>query len=143
MKIANLEDDISTYIEKVYLRRSIMSKEQVINYVMNSPANTNKAVLEGMLDGIGGGGTSEVAVYHFKSDEDNPTSELVAFIQENENKQVAVLDDEYGYMQTVVGCIPYIIATLSYDGEDLRLYKYMPDSEYPDIVSRGDIAITQ
>ena len=31
-----------------------MSKEQVIDYVMNSPANTNKAVLEGMLDGMGG-----------------------------------------------------------------------------------------
>ena len=31
-----------------------MSKEQVIDYVMNSPANTNKAVLEGMLDEMGG-----------------------------------------------------------------------------------------
>ena len=31
-----------------------MGKEQVIDYVMNSPANTNKAVLEGMLDGVGG-----------------------------------------------------------------------------------------
>lgn len=31
-----------------------MGKKQVIDYVMNSPANTNKAVLEGMLDGMGG-----------------------------------------------------------------------------------------
>ena len=31
-----------------------MGKKQVIDYVMNSPANTNKAVLEGMLDGVGG-----------------------------------------------------------------------------------------
>ena len=31
-----------------------MGKEQVIDYVMNSPANTNKAVLEGMLDGMDG-----------------------------------------------------------------------------------------
>lgn len=31
-----------------------MGKEQIIDYVMNSPANTNKAVLEGMLDGMGG-----------------------------------------------------------------------------------------
>ena len=31
-----------------------MSKEQVMNYVMNSPANTNPNVLSGMLDGISG-----------------------------------------------------------------------------------------
>ena len=37
-----------------------MSKEQVMDYVMNSPANTNPNVLSGMLDSIadaGGGGT--------------------------------------------------------------------------------------
>ena len=31
-----------------------MSKEQVMDYVMNSPANTNPNVLSGMLDGISG-----------------------------------------------------------------------------------------
>ena len=31
-----------------------MSKEQIINYVTNSLANTNPNVLSGMLDGIGG-----------------------------------------------------------------------------------------
>ena len=30
-----------------------MSKEKVIEYVMNSPYNTNRAVLEGLLDGMG------------------------------------------------------------------------------------------
>ena len=65
MKIANLENNISTYIEKVYLRRSVMDKEQIIDYVMNSPANTNRAVLEGMLDEIGGGGTSEPLIVNF------------------------------------------------------------------------------
>lgn len=37
-----------------------MSKEDVINYVMTTPSNPNKAVLSGMLDGIAstsGGGT--------------------------------------------------------------------------------------
>lgn len=39
-----------------------MSKEQVMDYVMNSPANTNPNVLSGMLDSIAqsGGGTVEV-----------------------------------------------------------------------------------
>ena len=31
-----------------------MSKEKVIEYVMNSPYNTNRAVLEGLLDDMGG-----------------------------------------------------------------------------------------
>jgi len=31
-----------------------MSKEEIIDYVMNSPANSNEAVLRGMLDDIGG-----------------------------------------------------------------------------------------
>ena len=38
-----------------------MSKEDVINYVMTTPNNPNRAVLEGMLDGMAqGGGTVEV-----------------------------------------------------------------------------------
>ena len=40
-----------------------MSKEQVMDYVMNSPANTNPNVLSGMLDSVAqsGGGTVEVS----------------------------------------------------------------------------------
>lgn len=33
-----------------------MSKEQVMDYVMNSPANTNPNVLSGMLDSIANAG---------------------------------------------------------------------------------------
>ncbi len=37
------------------------SKEDIINYVMNSPANSNRAVLEGMLEDVSeGGGTSMI-----------------------------------------------------------------------------------
>ena len=42
-----------------------MSKEDVINYVMTTPSNPNKAVLEGMLDSIadagGGGGDADTS----------------------------------------------------------------------------------
>lgn len=31
-----------------------MSKEDVINYVMTTPSNPNRAVLEGMLEGMNG-----------------------------------------------------------------------------------------
>ena len=47
-----------------------MDKDKVIDYVMNSPANTNRAVLEGMLDGIaqGGGGAEPLIVTATKDD---------------------------------------------------------------------------
>ena len=32
-----------------------MDKDKILDYVMNSPQNTNRAVLEGMLEGMGGG----------------------------------------------------------------------------------------
>ena len=44
-----------------------MNKEEIIDYVMTTPNNPNKAVLEGMLDsfsdGEGGGGSSRVLLY--------------------------------------------------------------------------------
>ena len=41
-----------------------MSKEQVMDYVMNSPANTNPNVLSGMLDSVAqSGGTSQFVVH--------------------------------------------------------------------------------
>ena len=48
-----------------------MSKEDVINYVMTTPSNPNKAVLEGMLDSIidaGGGGNSEEGTLIYEGD---------------------------------------------------------------------------
>jgi len=38
-----------------------MDKDKIIDYVMNSPQNTNRAVLEGMLEGISGGGDDSFA----------------------------------------------------------------------------------
>lgn len=43
-----------------------MTKQEIIDYVMTTPSNPNKAVLEGMLDSIadaGGGGSSRVLLY--------------------------------------------------------------------------------
>ncbi len=39
-----------------------MSKEDVINYVMTTPNNPNRAVLEGMLEGISEGSSSALIV---------------------------------------------------------------------------------
>ncbi len=43
-----------------------MNKQGVIDYVMNSPQNTNPAVLSGMLDDISGGGSTDKTVGTFK-----------------------------------------------------------------------------
>lgn len=50
-----------------------MDKQQIIDYVMNSPANTNKMVLSDMLDGItqGGGGSADVVSVKINRDENN------------------------------------------------------------------------
>lgn len=39
-----------------------MSKEDVINYVMTTPGNPNRAVLNGMLDSMGGGSSDNMAI---------------------------------------------------------------------------------
>lgn len=41
-----------------------MSKEQIIEYVMSSPYNTNRAVLESLLEDIGGG-TEDINILRF------------------------------------------------------------------------------
>lgn len=98
--------------------------------------------LNRLEDGIAeSGSTSEVAVYHFKEDEDNSTAEFQSFVQANANKSIVVLDDEYGYMQTVVQCEMYGICTLLFDGELLWMHIYRPDAEFPNIVNRGIVAI--
>ena len=146
----NMSVDKEDYAPDVQTGRAVFVDEDKYTNDASYKAKVDKCVEEGFhrisegdTPSGGGGGTSEVAVYHFKENEDNSTSELVAFIQENADKQVAVLDDEYGYMQTVVGCLPNIIATLSYDGADLRLYRYASDGQFPDTVTRGEIPITQ
>ena len=48
------------------------TKEEIISYVMKTPANTNEAVLRSMLDTLGGGGASKVTLLNLTwIDEDN------------------------------------------------------------------------
>ena len=39
-----------------------MGKEEILDYVMNSPGNTNRAVLSGMLDSVTGGSGGETLI---------------------------------------------------------------------------------
>ena len=39
-----------------------MTKEEIVKYITSSPENTNPNVLEGMLDQLGGGGSSDYSI---------------------------------------------------------------------------------
>ena len=64
-----------------------MDKEKVLDYVMNSPGNSNRAVLSGMLDESGGGNsdfsTAEVTIIN-ASDADEFDIESLPMIVESE-----------------------------------------------------------
>lgn len=89
-----------------------MSKEQVMDYVMNSPANTNPNVLSGMLDSVAqGGGTVEPYTVRV-----NPTSgadcelwvqdvtkhdlisvdEIIAMLKSGRNVGFVIISGTYG-----------------------------------------------
>lgn len=50
-------------------------KNKVIEYVMNSPENTNRAVLESMLEAINGGSASKKKVFYLTGNEEDVTAQ--------------------------------------------------------------------
>ena len=48
-----------------------MGTQDVINYVMNTPGNTNRAVLGSMLDSIGSGSGNSILIVHFTNDNES------------------------------------------------------------------------
>ena len=56
-----------------------MNKEQIVDYVMNTPNNTNRMILEQMLDELGGSGMIEESImisafYEVEEEEDGDTA---------------------------------------------------------------------
>lgn len=108
-----------------------MDKEKVIEYVMNSPQNTNRAVLEGLLDS----GESESKILHFIYDESTSTYSIdeseyyiideakSAYSAENLNIQVynsyynrliGALYTERGYMGHPNGFLDVALPSMTY-----------------------------
>lgn len=58
------------------------TKDDVFNYVMNSPEDTNPAVLRSLLNGIEEGGTEEPFYIHFWSDPDSGEEGMIETAQE-------------------------------------------------------------
>lgn len=40
------------------------NKDEIFEYVMNNPENTNPAILRGMLNNLGGGSSSSDSLFH-------------------------------------------------------------------------------
>ena len=49
-----------------------MGNKEILDYVMNSPGNTNRAVLSGMLDGVGGSNPNRLIVHVRKENPEAP-----------------------------------------------------------------------
>ena len=96
-----------------------MSKEDVINYVMNSPANTNRAVLSGMLDSIAnaGGGTEflvvNVSIHSETMEEGGETATELTFTADKTLREIRE-------------SVPFLIASLKYDSNESNTYWLCP-----------------
>ena len=78
-----------------------MDKDTILDYVTETPGNTNRAVLGSMLDSIEGGGGSEVLVVHFKNSEDS-VSPFVDYICDTE---ITVIQEALDNGTPVIGFV--------------------------------------
>lgn len=79
-----------------------MSKEDIIDYVMTTPSNPNKTVLEGMLDSIAEAGGGSAAP-------------LIVNVSYNEADQQFYMDKTFGEIRTAFESARPVIV---YDGTD-------------------------
>lgn len=81
-----------------------MDKEKILDYVMNSPGNSNRAVLSGMLDESGGGNPNRIEIYEGTIAnpfplESNPGEVLQNIISAIENNNASVI------VETTIGTL--------------------------------------
>ena len=123
-----------------------MSKEDIINYVMTTPGNPNRAVLNGMLDSVGEGGSSgysvdtkRVEIYNgsFTTELDPIDNVYPAYIEattvlQNDPDVIYVTYDGLNYVcnaKKPIDDFYYYGADMEYDAEtDSQIYNF---TEYP------------
>lgn len=103
-----------------------MTRKEILDYVMNSPGNTNPSVLKGMLNSVTDGGESGAGVFMVEvglKEDGSLTRELKATWQEiydalKAGKLVVVppADDE-----TVVYNSVTLVLTANYDGDTYQV----------------------
>ena len=85
-----------------------MDKDTILDYVTETPGNTNRAVLGSMLDSMGGGGSSQPLMVHLTTEDgllftfDKTFGEIYDAIQAG---QLPILESSYsfndGYIETI------------------------------------------
>ena len=107
-----------------------MSKEDIIDYVMTTPSNPNKTVLEGMLDSIADAGGSSAAP-------------LIVNVSYNEADQQFYMNKTFGEIRTAFESarpvIVYDEANTTVDISSVIRIEYCVNEDYAD----GTVEATQ
>ena len=82
--------------------------DEIINYVMDTPGNTNPNVLKGMLDQLDNGGSS--SLYTFKNDNRNLELEIIIkSINEDESQVIQLSPNQSEEIEIPVWANKFII----------------------------------
>lgn len=108
-----------------------MDKEKVLDYVMNTPGNSNRAVLSGMLDESGGENENEFIYVHMNRDsayedfvmQESYTGQQLIDLQ-NSGKNVV------GIFTTFSGGTVHQVATSIYSGAAMGSYGTLEGFEF-------------
>lgn len=110
-----------------------MDKQDIINYVLETPTNTNPAVLSGMLDSLGGGSAEEGVLLYEGDHEISTTTTPIYF----EISTSLCLPSGYErslykvyFGDNIQYCYVSSVGTSSLDGTEMNIYK----TKYPYIV---------
>lgn len=111
-----------------------MGTQEVIDYVMNSPHNTNRAVLESMLDSIESGGGAEEGVLLYEGDHEISSTATAIYF---EAQTSLCLPDGYErslykvyFGDDIQYCYVSSVGTSSLDGTEMNVYT----TKYPYVV---------
>ena len=126
--------------------------DEVINYVMETPGNTNPNVLRGMLQNNGGGGNMLAVKVEIDTETENTIMDKtwkeifdadcvsIYIINNGENymyKDYAILSKMDYHIDTETGNLIYIVKCISYsdEGTDPQILLFKTDSEdgYPEL----------
>ena len=113
--------------------------DEIIDYVMETPGNTNPNVLRGMLNNSGGSG-SGVLIVNGTIDAETQMDTLDKTWQEIHDAGYAIIREVlrgnvmFAYIERVIAAetagesVQYMVETFSYDGAELYSLTYIADS---------------
>lgn len=108
-----------------------MTKQDIINYVTTTPHNTNKAILNEMLDQLAGGGSSDFAIANVTLTDSTASQDAFSVAV---GRFICIVDEGEPFGEVISSFIPfgatspYDVTVPLYKGKDV-LYMDVPASE--------------